>query len=154
MGIVTSLEDHRQARRRRLSASAGAPPRATLFFDLGSPYTYLAAERADRLFARLEWLPAAADVLQGPALSEEGRRAVADRAALLGLPFVWPEEAPASVRGAMRVAALAAESGRGAAFVLAAEEHPADAQRAPPSDRRPAISPARRPAARVNARVH
>ena len=120
MGTVTSLEGHRQARRSRLSASGGAPPRAALFFDLGSPYTYLAAERADRLFARLEWLPAAADVLQGAALNEEGRRAVCERAALLGLPFVWPEEAPHSVRGAMRVAALAAERGRGAAFVLAA----------------------------------
>lgn len=120
MGTVSSLEGHRQARRSRLVASRSAPPRATLFFDLGSPDTYLAAERADRLFARLEWQPAAADVLQGPTLTEAGRRTVGERAALLGLPFVWPEEAPHGVCGAMRVAALAAERGRGAAFVLAA----------------------------------
>jgi len=120
MGTVTSLENHRQARRSRVAATSGASPRATLFFDLGSPDTYLAAERADRLFARLEWLPVAADVLQGAVLGEEGRRAVAERAALLGLPFVWPEGGPHPVRGAMRVAALAAERGRGAAFVLAA----------------------------------
>lgn len=120
MGTVTSLENHRQAHRSRIAATGSVPPRATLFFDLGSPDTYLAAERADRLFARLEWLPVAADVLQGAVLGEEGRHAVAERAALLGLPFVWPEGAPHSVRGAMRVAALAAERGRGAAFVLAA----------------------------------
>lgn len=120
MGTVTSLEAHRQARRSRVAATRGAPPRATLFFDLGSPYTYLAAERADRLFARLEWLPASAAVLHAAELTEEDMDAVSERALLLGLPFVWPEEPPHSVRGAMRVASLAAERGRGAAFVLAA----------------------------------
>ena len=120
MGTVTSLEGHRQARRNRMSVARQPPPRATLFFDLGTPHTYLAAERADRLFARLEWLPAAADVLQSGELTEEGRLAVSRRATLLGLPFVWPEESQRHARGAMRVASLAAERGRGAAFVLAA----------------------------------
>src|SRR4051794_32670798 len=111
VGTVTSLEEHRQARRNRLPASVGpssAP--ATLFFDLGSPDTYLAAERAERLFTRLEWLPASADALHAGELTEEAMRATYERATLLGLPFVWPEESQ-SVRGAMRVASLAAERG-------------------------------------------
>ena len=59
VGTVTSLQAHRLARRSgRRRASAPALPRATLYFDLGSPYTYLAAERAERLFAGLEWRPA------------------------------------------------------------------------------------------------
>lgn len=120
MATVTSLEGHRQPRRSRIARPRQAPQRATLYFDLGSPYTYLAAERADRLFARLEWLPAWADVLQGAEFGEDGRRAVRERAELLGLPFVWPDEPLHGVRGAMRVASLAAERGRGAAFVLAA----------------------------------
>jgi 2-hydroxychromene-2-carboxylate isomerase len=121
VGTVTSLEEHRQARRNRLPATVGqGPVRATLFFDLGSPYTYLAAERAERLFTQLEWLPASADVLHDGELTDEAMRAAYDRATLLGLPFVWPEDRPQSVRGAMRVASLAAEHGRGAPFVLAA----------------------------------
>ncbi|MBW3609683.1 MAG: DsbA family protein [Actinobacteria bacterium] len=120
MGTVTSLEGHRLARRSRGASGRVAPPRATLFFDLASPYTYLAAERADRLFARLEWVPASADALHAAELTEQGMRDVRERALLLGLPFVWPEERPPAVRGAMRVASLAAERGCGAAFVLAA----------------------------------
>jgi 2-hydroxychromene-2-carboxylate isomerase len=119
VGTVISLEDHRKARRDRLP-SVQLRPRATLFFDLGSPYTYLAAERADRLFAHLEWLPACADVLCGRPLTDEGMRVASERAALLGLPLVWPEEAPRTVPGAMRVASLAAERGCAGAFVLAA----------------------------------
>ncbi len=120
MGTVISLDEHRLTRSSGVVGPRGVPLRATLFFDLGSPYTYLAAERADRLFARLEWLPASADALHAAELTEEGMRAVCARALLLGLPFVWPEEPPRSAHGAMRVASLAAERGRGAAFVLAA----------------------------------
>jgi 2-hydroxychromene-2-carboxylate isomerase len=120
MGTVTSLQEHRLARANRVARASGAPVPTTLFFDLGSPYTYLAAERAERLFTRLEWLPASADALQAAELTEAGLRDVRDRAQLLRLPFVWPEEPPQAVRGAMRVASLAAERGCGAAFVLAA----------------------------------
>ena len=120
MGTVISLDVHRQARRSRAAVARHTPPRATLFFDLASPFTYLAAERADRLFARLEWLPASPETLQVEDLTDEGMRAVCERAALLGLPFVWPERRPRDVRRAMRVASLAAERGCGAGFVLAA----------------------------------
>lgn len=120
MGTITSLQAHRAARHRRDLARRGARPRATLFFDLSSPSTYLVAERADRLFAGLEWQPACTDVLHAPALSEAGMRATAQRAAALGLPLTWPDDHPRPLRGAMRVASLAAELGCGAAFVLAA----------------------------------
>src|SRR5215213_7614920 len=43
-----------------------------------------------------------------------------ERAAALRMPLVWPERFPTEVSAAMRVAARAQESGRGAAFVLAA----------------------------------
>jgi 2-hydroxychromene-2-carboxylate isomerase len=120
VGTVTSLHAHRAVRHRRDLTRHQGLLRATLFFDLASPYTYLAAERADRLFAGLEWQPAYAGALRGAELSEAGRRAASQRAALLGLPLMWPDEHPRPVRGAMRVAALAAELGCGAAFVLAA----------------------------------
>lgn len=120
MGAVISLDSRRLTRRSGVAGPRAVAQRATLFFDLGSPFTYLAAERADRLFARLEWLPASADALHAAQLTEDGVRAVRERALLLGLPFVWPEEPPSSVRGAMRVASLAAKRGCGAAFVLAA----------------------------------
>ncbi len=95
-------------------------PRATLYFDLSSPHTYLAAERAERLFAGLAWRPAFAAELHRDALGEDAMRMASQRAALLGLPLMWPDEHPRPVRGAMRVASLAAELGCGAAFVLAA----------------------------------
>jgi 2-hydroxychromene-2-carboxylate isomerase len=120
MGTVTSLERHRNARSRPLAGARQVLPRAALFFDLCSPYTYLAAERADRMFVGLEWLPASADVLRCGELGADDPSVAAERAKLLGLPLVWPEDRPYRVLGAMRVASLAAERGCGAAFVLAA----------------------------------
>jgi 2-hydroxychromene-2-carboxylate isomerase len=100
-------------------------PRVTFFFDLVSPWTYLAAERAERLFASDRWRPATGDAIAGgrraPDPREEAQRAAAERRAdELRLPLVWPDGWPLSGRGAMRVAALAAERGRAAPFVLAA----------------------------------
>ncbi|HEV2060636.1 MAG TPA: hypothetical protein VGR11_14870, partial [Solirubrobacteraceae bacterium] len=114
MGTITSLEAHRAARQRRDLGCRQARPRATLFFDLSSPYTYLAVERAERLFADLEWQPACIGVLRGAELSDDAMPAACRRAELLGLPLSWPDEYPRPVRGAMRVASLAAELGRGA----------------------------------------
>jgi 2-hydroxychromene-2-carboxylate isomerase len=124
MGDVIRLAERRDARRRR--AAARQPVRAEFFFDLACPFTYLAAERIERAFDDVVWTPASsAAVLRGP-LAEEGDalerlRAVAEElAAAVRLPLVWPERFPAEVPAAMRVAACAAECGRGAAFVLAA----------------------------------
>ncbi len=124
VGEVISLADARVARGIDGGSAHGAraavvarAPRATFYFDLSSPFTYLAAERVDRLFPNLVWRPALEEVLQVP---QPPAHVAEDRAHALGLPLVWPDLGPASVRPAMRVAALAAEQGRAAPFVLAA----------------------------------
>jgi 2-hydroxychromene-2-carboxylate isomerase len=119
MGDVILLEERRRIRRRAEEAGAVAP--AVFSFDLHSPWTYLAAERVDRMFAGVTWEPVLADALMlGDAAGADAERARAEaRAAALRLPLVWPESPPFS-RAAMRVAALTAASGRAAAFVLAA----------------------------------
>jgi 2-hydroxychromene-2-carboxylate isomerase len=119
MGTVISLADHRRA---RATAPAATPvaraARATFYFDLASPFTYLAAERVDRLFPGLTWKPVAEEILQLP---EVEPHLAEERAHALGLPLVWPSDHSAeTVRPAMRVASLAAERGCAAAFVLAA----------------------------------
>jgi 2-hydroxychromene-2-carboxylate isomerase len=118
MGELISLAERRAAR-----AEAHAPPvrpRVGFFFDIASPWTYLAAERVDRRFADVRWQPAVAEALPAARDLAAQRRAAEERAAELQLPLVWPEAQPASGRSAMRVAALAAEHGRAAEFVLAA----------------------------------
>lgn len=126
MGEVLSLQRHRRIR--ALGARAASPdrPRTTFYFDLASPYTYLAAERADRLFPGLSWRPASSAALHvgeapaDPLARERERAAAGERAALLRLPLVWPHPPPLATPAAMRVASLAGERGCGAAFVLAA----------------------------------
>jgi 2-hydroxychromene-2-carboxylate isomerase len=118
MGELISLAERRAAR-----AEAHAPPvrpRVSFFFDLASPWTYLAAERVDQRFAEVRWQPAVGEALPGARDLAGPRRAVEERAAELRLPLVWPEAQPAAARSAMRVAALAADRGRAAEFVLAA----------------------------------
>ena len=118
MGELISLAERRAAR-----AEAHAPPvrpRVSFFFDLASPWTYLAAERVDQRFAEVRWQPAVGEALPGARDLAGQRRAVEERAAELQLPLVWPEAQPAAARSAMRVAALAADRGRAAEFVLAA----------------------------------
>ncbi len=111
---VVSIERYRRSVARRV----GQP---TFYFDLQSPYTYLAAERADRMFAGLRWLPASLPGAGGGAVTcEIERSAISGRAALLGLPLVWTVEPAVAGPGAMRVASLAIERGVGAQFVLAA----------------------------------
>jgi 2-hydroxychromene-2-carboxylate isomerase len=118
MGELISLSERRAAR-----AEAHAPPvrpRVSFFFDLASPWTYLAAERVDRRFAEVRWQPAVGEALPGARDLAAQRGAVEERAEELQLPLVWPEAQPAAGRSAMRVADLAAERGRAAEFVLAA----------------------------------
>ncbi len=116
MEPVTSLDQYRRSAARRSRGTV----RPALYFDLASPYTYLAAERADRMFPRLEWVPASSEALQcATFIADEERAMIERRAALLGLPIVWPL-GTARADGAMRVASLAAQRGVGAAFALAA----------------------------------
>jgi 2-hydroxychromene-2-carboxylate isomerase len=97
---------------------------AEFYFDLGCPFTYLLAEQLERVFDEVLWTPASAAALRRACLSADAeaiQRAEAQRrAAELALPLVWPERWPMDATVAMRVAARAAEEGRGARFVLAA----------------------------------
>lgn len=105
-------------RRQPLGLVAARP---TFYFDLASPYTYLAAERAERIGSRLRWVPAWSEALQcHAALTREGHADVARRAGEIGLPLSWPLTPAPKVAGAMRVASLAVQQGVGALFVLAA----------------------------------
>jgi 2-hydroxychromene-2-carboxylate isomerase len=126
MGDVIKLSERRDALRRRSAGRQRERSRAQFFFDLASPFTYLAAERVERAFDDVVWTPASADALRRSSLADDHigaagvRRSAEERAAALRLPLVWPERFPADVSVAMRVASCAAEAGRGAAFVLAA----------------------------------
>jgi 2-hydroxychromene-2-carboxylate isomerase len=125
MGEVIRLAERRKARRTRPGHRVSRV-RAEFFFDLACPFTYLAAERVERAFDDVVWTPASKTALRAGSLdADEGaletlRTAAEERAAALRLPLEWPEAFPADVPAAMRVASHAAESGRGAAFVLAA----------------------------------
>jgi 2-hydroxychromene-2-carboxylate isomerase len=112
-----------------------ASDRASFYFDLGSPYAYLAAERVSGLFteARLEqpeWQPILLGGLfqrferdswgNGPARAE-GMAEVEHRASAYGLPpIAWPEPWPGNMLMAMRVATFAKQAGRTVSFSLAA----------------------------------
>jgi 2-hydroxychromene-2-carboxylate isomerase len=104
------------------------PPR--LFLDVGSPYAYLAAERASWLLPDAVWEP----VLLGGIFRATGRsswartdaradgmREVERRALAYGLaPVVWPEPWPGDMLAAMRAATAAAQLGAARPFLLAA----------------------------------
>jgi 2-hydroxychromene-2-carboxylate isomerase len=126
MGDVIKLADRRDARRSQGRARPLAPPlRAEYFFDLSCPFSYLTAERVDRMVGDVTWVPASAAALRCGALDAQAdveavRLAAEQRAHELRLPLVWPERWPAEVPAAMRAASFAAGRGRGAAFVLAA----------------------------------
>lgn len=109
--------------------------RVTFYFDLGSPYAYLTAERISALFAEAgleqpEWQP----VLLGGlfqrfdrgswSLTPEREAGIAEverRAAAYGLPPLrWPDPFPGNTLTAMRAATFAKQTGRTVAFALAA----------------------------------
>jgi 2-hydroxychromene-2-carboxylate isomerase len=118
LGELISLAARRAAR-----AGIGTPPlrpRVSFYFDLLSPWTYLAAERVERQFVGVRWRPVVPDVLAPEESDEDARRVVELRAEQLRMPLVWPDTWPSAGRSAMRVASLAAERGRAAPFVLAA----------------------------------
>jgi 2-hydroxychromene-2-carboxylate isomerase len=109
--------------------------RPTFFFDLGSPYAYLVAERVNALFAAElgeppEWQPVLLGALfkrfgrdswaNGPGRAD-GLAEVERRAAERGLaPLRWPDPFPGNTLYAMRVATYAKQIGRVVAFSLAA----------------------------------
>lgn len=110
-------------------------PRPVFFYDLGSPYAYLAAERVNGIFAEAageppEWQPVLLGGLfkrfgrqswgLGPG-REDGMRECERRASARGLPSIrWPEPWPGNMLYAMRAATFAKEIGRAVSFSLAA----------------------------------
>jgi 2-hydroxychromene-2-carboxylate isomerase len=109
--------------------------KATFYYDFGSPYAYLAAERINGLFAEIgapipEWQP----ILLGGlfkrfdrsswGLSPEREAGIAEcerRASAYGLPpFRWPDPWPPNSLAAMRAATYAKDLGKTISFSLAA----------------------------------
>lgn len=102
----------------------------TFYFDLGSPYSYLAAERINSLFDEPpEWQPVLLGALfkihdrdswaNGPG-RDEGIREVERRAAQYGLPGIrWPDPWPGNTLMAMRAATFAKQIGKVVSFSLA-----------------------------------
>jgi 2-hydroxychromene-2-carboxylate isomerase len=109
--------------------------RATFYFDLGSPYAWLTAERISGVFTdaeleQPEWQPILLGGLfkrfgrdswgNGPG-REDGIAEVERRARDYGLsPLVWPEPWPGNMLFAMRAATFAKQTGRAVSFALAA----------------------------------
>lgn len=105
--------------------------RPIFYFDLGSPYAYLAAERINSVLPEPPiWQP----ILLGGLFKrfgrgswaqtderQEGMAEIERRAAGYGLPPVrWPDRWPGDMLFAMRAATFAARLGRAAAFALPA----------------------------------
>jgi 2-hydroxychromene-2-carboxylate isomerase len=117
-----------------MSASEREQSRCRFYFDLGSPYAYLSAERISGLFAEAglaqpEWQPVLLGGLfahfdrgswsQTP-VREEGIAEIERRAAGYGLPpLVWPDPWPGNTLFAMRAATFAKQTGRTVSFALA-----------------------------------
>jgi len=129
MGDVISLNDWRRAGTGSWTPASpeGQVHRApAFFFDLGCPFSYLAAERVERLLGSVAWIPTSSVALhRGSRWSDARASALArlraeERARELRLPLVWPERFPAGVPMALRAAAHAAQLGAGAEFALAA----------------------------------
>ncbi len=110
-------------------------PRTSFYFDLGSPYAYLTAERVSGLFTEAgleqpEWVPILLgglfqrfdrDSWGNGAEREAGMVEVERRAAAYGLsPLAWPEPWPGNMLFAMRAATFAKQTGRAVSFALAA----------------------------------
>jgi 2-hydroxychromene-2-carboxylate isomerase len=111
-------------------------PAATFYFDLGSPYAYLAAERIGEVLPEpVMWQPVSLGALfklterSSWALGDPGRRRagmaeVEQRAERYGLaPVRWPDPWPGNYLFAMRAATFAFQQGRGRELALTAFRH-------------------------------
>lgn len=107
----------------------------TFYYDLGSPYAYLTADRIDEQFdvdVTVDWVP----VLLGGIFKSNGRSSwaetprredgiaeIAQRAAAYGMPaFSYPDPWPNNGLTVMRVATWAHSAGAGRRFARAAFE--------------------------------
>jgi 2-hydroxychromene-2-carboxylate isomerase len=102
------------------------------FFDLASPYSYLASSRVEAMLGSdVLWRPILVGALHKhyrrvswgatPALRAAGIAEIEDRACAYGLPpIAWPEPYPANSLSVMRGATWSDQLGQGRAFARAA----------------------------------
>jgi 2-hydroxychromene-2-carboxylate isomerase len=108
-------------------------PQATFYFDLGSPFAYLTAERLEELLPDpVTWQPVllgglfklngrSSWALGGAERRAAGMAEIERRAREYGLPPLrWPDPWPADYLFAMRVATYAFQIGRGGEFTMRA----------------------------------
>jgi 2-hydroxychromene-2-carboxylate isomerase len=108
-------------------------PPASFYFDLGSPYAYLSAERLDAVLGEsVRWQPLSLGGLfklngrSSWSLGDQQRRQtgiaeIERRARSYGLPTIrWPDPWPGNYLMAMRAATFAFAAGRGREFTLQA----------------------------------
>jgi 2-hydroxychromene-2-carboxylate isomerase len=106
---------------------------ATFYFDLGSPFAYLTAERiAEAMPEPVTWQPVSLGALfkltgrsswamGAPDRRQAGMAEVERRARLYGLPALhWPDPWPTNYLFAMRAATYAFQIGRGHEFTMQA----------------------------------
>jgi 2-hydroxychromene-2-carboxylate isomerase len=111
-------------------------PPATFYFDLGSPFAYLAAERLDGALPEgVVWQPLSLGALfkangrsswalGDPHRRQAGMAEVERRARAYGLaPVRWPDPWPSNYLFAMRAATFAFQVGRGREFTVQAFRH-------------------------------
>jgi 2-hydroxychromene-2-carboxylate isomerase len=106
-------------------------PQATFYFDLGSPFAYLTAERMHNVLPEpVRWQPVSLGALfklngrsswalAGTEQRQAGMVEVERRAALGGLaPLRWPDPWPGNYLMAMRAAVFAYQADRGHEFAM------------------------------------
>ncbi len=109
---------------------------ATFYFDLGSPFAYLTAERIGSVLPEpLAWQPISLGAvfkatgrsswaLGDPSRRRAGMAEVEQRARRYGLaPLCWPDPWPGNYLFAMRAATFAFQAGRGREFTIVAFRH-------------------------------
>ena len=105
--------------------------RAIFYYDLGSPYAYLAAERINQTLPEIPvwqpillggiWQQSGGGSWANTDARDEGMREIERRAQSYGLMEIrWPDPWPSNSLQAMRVATFAQQAGRTVAYSLAA----------------------------------
>jgi 2-hydroxychromene-2-carboxylate isomerase len=138
MGELINLSERRAMRSIAIPAAVSggfySPAASGFYYDLGCPFSYIAAERVERLLGETVWYPSPAAPAGLPAgrptgslergsslvLSRAARAEAERSAASLRLALSWPEHLDADCTGLHRAAACASELGVGHRFALAA----------------------------------
>lgn len=115
MGELIDLAERRADRSRPREDA-----RLAFFFNLACPFSYLAAERVERLLGEVDWVPVRGIGAHPPQEANELRARAERRAAELRLPLVWPDGFPAETPSALRAAVRTTHSASRSRFALAA----------------------------------